>query len=148
MSKSAKNNLSTLWVARIIFIVIIAVGAVWYYISLPKPPAADFSLLVPTAFDLETADPGGPTVKEIRIESKGGFSSLVTLSLGALPSGVTATLSSASVTPPPNGVATVTISFSASVAATGTHNIEVRAVSGDKTYTKTIQIRIVNFVPP
>ena len=63
---------------------------------------AEFDLSVqPT---VQYMAPGGSTAFTILIVSKGGFNSPVALTVKNVPSGITATLSSASVTPPADGV--------------------------------------------
>jgi subtilase family serine protease len=84
--------------------------------------------LSPSSF---TIDERGSVSTTLTVTSLNGFNSAVELSVNEFPSGVSATASSNPVTPPANGSATVTITWSASRRApTGTTTIELIGTSG------------------
>jgi hypothetical protein len=86
---------------------------------------------------------GGSASSTITVASQNGFNSATTLSLSALPSGVTAAFSANPVTPPANGTATSTLTFTASATATtGTTNITVTGTSGSLVQTTTIALTV------
>jgi hypothetical protein len=79
----------------------------------------------------------------ITVTSVNGFSSATTLSVSGLPSGVTAAFSTNPVTPPANGSATSTLTFTASATATtGTSNVTVTGTSGSITQNTTIALTV------
>jgi len=84
--------------------------------------------LSPSSF---TVDERRSVSTTLTVTSVNGFNSAVELSINELPSGVSATTSVNPVTPPANGIATVTITWSASRRApTGTTTIELIGTSG------------------
>ena len=84
--------------------------------------------LSPSSF---TIDERGSVSTTLTVTSVNGFNSAVDLSVNEFPSGVSATASANPVTPPANGSATVTITWSASRRApTGTTTIELIGTSG------------------
>ena len=84
--------------------------------------------LSPSSF---TIDERGSVTTTLTVTSVNGFNSAVDLSVNEFPSGVSATASSNPVTPPANGKATVTITWSATRRApTGTTTIELIGTSG------------------
>jgi subtilase family serine protease len=84
--------------------------------------------LSPASF---TIDERGSVSTTLTLTSVNGFNSAVDLSVNEFPSGVSATASTNPVTPPANGSATVTITWSASRRApTGTTTIELIGTSG------------------
>jgi hypothetical protein len=86
---------------------------------------------------------GSNASSTITVTSVNGFSSATTLSLSALPSGVTAAFSANPVTPPANGSATSTLTFTASATATtGTTNVTVTGTSGSLVQTTTIALTV------
>ncbi len=86
---------------------------------------------------------GGNASSTITVASQNGFNSATTLSLSALPSGVTAAFSTNPVTPPANGTATSALTFTASASATtGTTNITVTGTSGSLVQTTTIALTV------
>jgi hypothetical protein len=86
---------------------------------------------------------GSNVSSTITVTSVNGFSSATTLSLSALPSGVTAAFSANPVTPPANGSATSTLTFTASATATtGTTNVTVTGTSGSLVQTTTIALTV------
>jgi hypothetical protein len=86
---------------------------------------------------------GSNASSTIRVTSVNGFNSATTLSLSALPSGVTAAFSTNPVTPPANGSATSTLTFTASATATtGTTNVTVTGTSGSLVQTTTIALTV------
>ena len=86
---------------------------------------------------------GGNASSTITVASQNGFNSATTLSFSALPSGVTAAFSANPVTPPANGTATSTLTFTASATATtGTTNVTVTGTSGSLVQTTTIALTV------
>jgi hypothetical protein len=86
---------------------------------------------------------GSNASSTITVASVNGFSSATTLSLSALPSGVTAAFSTNPVTPPANGSATSTLTFTASpTATTGTTSVTVTGTSGSIVQTTTITLTV------
>ena len=86
---------------------------------------------------------GSNVSSTITVTSVNGFNSATTLSLSALPSGVTAAFSANPVTPPANGSATSTLTFTASATATtGTTNVTVTGTSGSLVQTTTIALTV------
>jgi hypothetical protein len=79
----------------------------------------------------------------ITVSSSDGFDSAVSLSVSGLPSGVTASLSSSSVTPPANGSATSTLTLTASSSATaGTATVTITGTGGGLTRTTTVSLTV------
>jgi len=86
---------------------------------------------------------GANATSTITVGSVNGFNSAATLSLSALPSGVTAAFSTNPVTPPANGNATSTLTFTAAASATtGTTNVTVTGTSGSLVHSTTIALTI------
>ena len=86
---------------------------------------------------------GANATSTITVGSVNGFNSAATLSLSALPSGVTAAFSTNPVTPPANGNATSTLTFTAAASATtGTTNVTVTGTSGSLVQTATIALTV------
>ncbi|MBZ5663606.1 MAG: hypothetical protein LAO30_03295 [Acidobacteriia bacterium] len=81
----------------------------------------------------------------VTVTSVNSFNSAITLSLSALPAGVTAAFSTNPVTPPANGSATATLTFTASpTATTGTTNVTVTGTSGSIVQTTTIALTVTS----
>jgi uncharacterized membrane protein len=79
----------------------------------------------------------------ITVTSQNGFNSATTLSVSGLPTGVTAAFSTNPVTPPANGSAPSTLTFTASsTAATGTSTVTVTGTSGSITQHATISLTV------
>ena len=79
----------------------------------------------------------------ITVSSVNGFNSATTLSLSALPAGVTAAFATNPVTPPANGTANSTLTFTATATATtGTTNVTVTGTSGSIVQTATIALTV------
>jgi leucyl aminopeptidase len=79
----------------------------------------------------------------ITVASQNSFSSATTLSVSGLPTGVTAAFSPNPVTPPANGTATSTLTFTASTTATtGTSTVTVTGTSGSLVQTATITLTV------
>jgi hypothetical protein len=79
------------------------------------------------------------------VGSLNGFSSAVSLSATGQPSGVTASFSPTSVTPPANGSATSTLTFSASSgAAVGTYTVTTTGTSGSTIHSATITLTVTS----
>ena len=86
---------------------------------------------------------GSTANSTITVASQNGFSSATTLSVSGLPSGVTAAFSTNPITPPANGSATSTLTFTASsTATTGTTNVTVTGTSGTLTNSATIALTV------
>ncbi len=105
-------------------------------------PTPDFSVSAnPTSVTVTQGGAGAGTT--ITVASTNGFSSAVTLSTSALPSGVSATFGTNPVTPPANGSATSSLTFTASgSAATGTFPITVTGTSGATSRTATVSLTV------
>jgi len=86
---------------------------------------------------------GSTANNTITVTSQNGFNSATTLSASGLPAGVTAAFSTNPVTPPANGRATSTLTFTASsTATTGTSTVTVTGTSGSTTHTTTIALTV------
>jgi hypothetical protein len=86
---------------------------------------------------------GASGTSSIRVSSVNGFNSAVSLSASGVPSGVTASFSPTSVTPPANGNASSTLTFTASAsAATGTFSVTVSGASGSTTRTTSVSLTV------
>ncbi len=86
---------------------------------------------------------GATATSTITVASQNSFSSATTLSASGLPSGVTAAFSPNPVTPPANGSATSTLTFTASSTATaGTSTVTVTGTSGSITQSTTITLTV------
>jgi subtilase family serine protease len=96
--------------------------------------------LSPSSF---TVNERGSVSTTLTVTSVNGFNSAVTLSVNEFPSGVSATASSNPVTPPANGSAKVTLTWSASRRApTGTTTIELIGTSGSLTNETPVTITV------
>ncbi|MGA2652416.1 MAG: choice-of-anchor D domain-containing protein [Terracidiphilus sp.] len=102
---------------------------------------ASFSLSdSPSSLSIAQSASGAST---ITVASSGNFDSAVALSVSGLPSGVTASFSSSSVTPPADGTATSTLTLTASSsAATGTVTVTIKGTSGSLSATTTIALTV------
>jgi hypothetical protein len=88
---------------------------------------------------------GTNATSTITVTSQNGFNSATTLSASGLPSGVTAAFSTNPVTPPANGSATSTVTFTASsTATTGTSTVTITGTSGTTTATTTISLAVTS----
>jgi hypothetical protein len=88
---------------------------------------------------------GTNATSTITVTSQNGFNSATTLSVSGLPSGVTAAFSTNPVTPPANGSATSTLTFTASsTATTGTSTVTITGSSGTTTATTTISLTVTS----
>ncbi|MEV6963824.1 metallophosphoesterase [Hamadaea sp. NPDC051192] len=86
---------------------------------------------------------GASTSTTVSVSSTGGFSAATALSVSGLPTGVTASFSPSSVTPPANGAATATLTLTASSAATtGSATLTVSGVSGATTRSATLPLTV------
>jgi chitinase len=86
---------------------------------------------------------GGSGTSTITVASSEGFDSPVTLGVSGLPAGVTAVLSSSSVTPPVDGSATATLTLTASSSATaGSATVTITGSSGSLTTTTTVAFAV------
>ena len=88
---------------------------------------------------------GASGASTITVASSDGFDSAVSLNVSGLPSGVTASLSSNSVTPSANGSATSTLKLTASSsAAAGTATVTITGTSGSLTTTTTVLLTVTS----
>ena len=88
---------------------------------------------------------GTNATSTVTVTSQNGFNSATTLSVSGLPSGVTAAFSTNPVTPPANGSATSTLTFTASsTATTGTSTVTITGTSGTTTATTTISLAVTS----
>src|SRR6266853_959940 len=86
---------------------------------------------------------GSTANNTITVTSQNGFNSATTLSASGLPAGVTAAFSTNPVTPPANGSATSTLTFTASsTATTGTSTVTVTGTSGSTTKSTPITLTV------
>jgi len=86
---------------------------------------------------------GSNASSTITVASQNGFNSATTLGVSGLPTGVTAAFSTNPVTPPANGSATSTLTFTASATATtGTSTVTVTGTSGSLVQTATISLTV------
>ena len=102
---------------------------------------ADFSLSASPS--TVTVNQGSTAPSTITETSLSGFSAATTLTASGLPSGVTASFSSNPITPPANGTATSTVTFTASPTATlGTSTVTITGTSGTLVHTTTITLTV------
>jgi phosphatidylinositol-3-phosphatase len=88
---------------------------------------------------------GGNRTSTITVTSSNGFNGATSLSVSGLPSGVTASFSPSSVTPPANGSASSTLTLTASsTAATGTFNVSVTGTSGSLSHSATVSLTVTS----
>jgi len=86
---------------------------------------------------------GASGTSTITVSSSGNFNSAVSLSVSGLPSGVTATISPSSVTPPADGTATSTLTLTASSSATaGSATVTITGTGGGSTKTTTVALTV------
>ncbi|MGA9667654.1 MAG: RICIN domain-containing protein [Terracidiphilus sp.] len=86
---------------------------------------------------------GASGTSTITVASNDGFDSAVSLSVSGLPSGVTASLSSSSVTPSANGSASSTLTLTANSSATaGTATVIITGTGGGLTNTTTVALTV------
>ncbi|HWZ44116.1 MAG TPA: alkaline phosphatase family protein [Candidatus Saccharimonadales bacterium] len=100
---------------------------------------ADFTVNAsPSSLSLAQGTSGSST---ITTSVAGGFNSAVALSISGLPTGVTASFSTASIAAPGSGSSTLTFTAS-STATAGTANVTVTATGGSVTHTAVISLTI------
>jgi chitinase len=88
---------------------------------------------------------GASGASTITVASRDGFDSVVSLSVSGLPSGVTASLSHSTVTPPADGSTTSTLTLSASSSATaGTATVTITGTNGGLTTTTTLSLSVTS----
>jgi hypothetical protein len=111
-------------------------------LTITPPATPDFSVSAnPTSVSVTQGGAGAGTT--ITVASTNGFNSAVTLSTSTLPSGVSAVFGTNPVTPPANGSATSSLTFTASAAAaTGTFPITVTGTSGATSRTATVNLTV------
>jgi hypothetical protein len=86
---------------------------------------------------------GGSSSTTCTVSSINGFNSAVALACGPMPAGVTCTPNPTSVTPPANGSANSTVTFTAtSTATTGTSARQVNGTNGGNTRTANINLTV------
>lgn len=88
---------------------------------------------------------GNTGTSRITTSVSGGFNSAVALSVSGLPTGVTASFSSATIAAPGSGSSTLTLSV-ASTVATGAYTIVVTGAGGGATHTASITLNVT--APP
>ena len=84
---------------------------------------------------------GGSASSTISSTVAGGFNSAIALSVSGVPSGVTASLTPASIAAPGNGSSTLAFTAS-STATTGTFNVTVTATGGGITHTAVVSLSV------
>jgi hypothetical protein len=105
-------------------------------------PVPDFSLAAsPTALTM-TAGSAGQTVS-LTVAALNGFASSVAVAISGLPTGVTASPASATISP---GVAATFTLTAASTAAAGTSTVTLTGTSGASSHTATVSLTVT--VPP
>jgi hypothetical protein len=133
-------------------------GSYWYFAHVVQADGHDlwsapmwitYSGTTPADFSIAAApaslslNPGASGSSTLTLTSSGGYASATSLSASGLPSGVTASFSPASVTPPANGSATSTLTLSASAsAAPGSSTITITGTGGSKTHTATLSLTV------
>ncbi|GLX54356.1 chitinase [Streptomyces hygroscopicus subsp. hygroscopicus] len=101
------------------------------------PPADDFSVSLSPA--TASLDPGGSTTATVKTSVASGSAQSVGLTVGGAPSGVTATLSPASVTA--GGSSTLTVKAAASTAP-GTYPLTVTGTAGSAKHSSTFSLTV------
>ncbi|MEV0195737.1 hypothetical protein [Nonomuraea sp. NPDC050691] len=87
--------------------------------------------------------PGASATSTVRVASQNGFAGTTRLTVSGQPSGVTATISPASVTVGSGGTADATLTVSAAAdTPTGTHALTVTGTSGSLTRTAAVQLAV------
>jgi hypothetical protein len=104
-------------------------------------PVPDFSISAnPTSVSVAQ---GGSGTSTITVTSLNGFNSAVALSSSGVPSGVTASFSPGTVTPPAGGSANSTLTFTASpTASTGTFTVVATGTSGSLVHSTNISLTV------
>jgi hypothetical protein len=101
-------------------------------------PSGDFSMLAsPTSL---TAAQGATGSSTVSATATSGFSSAVSLSASALPTGITASFSPASVSPPASAAITLSV---APTVAPGTYSLTVTGNGGGQTHSATLALTVV-----
>ncbi|WEO93596.1 carbohydrate binding domain-containing protein [Streptomyces sp. FXJ1.172] len=101
------------------------------------PPANDFSVSLSPA--TASVDPGGSTTASVKTSVTSGSAQSVDLAVSGAPSGVTASLSPASVTA--GGTSTLTVKTSASTAP-GTYTLTVTGTAGPVKHSSTLALTV------
>ncbi|GAA3197894.1 metallophosphoesterase [Nonomuraea roseoviolacea] len=101
----------------------------------------DFALSAqPSSLDVA---PGASATSTVQVAGQNGFSGTTRLTVSGQPSGVTATISPASVTVGSGGTANATLTVSAAAGTpAGTHPLTVTGTSGSLTRTATVQLSV------
>ncbi len=115
--------------------------ASYKFASCGGTPTPDYSVSAsPGSVSIVQGSSGTST---ITVSSVNGFNSAVSLTASGLPSGVTASFSPSSVTPPANGSGTSTLTLTASGTATlGNATVTVTGTSGSTTRTASISLTV------
>src|ERR1051325_3836657 len=111
----------------------------WSEGSAPPPPS--FAVSAPSTVNLAAAATAAMTTN---VSVKNGFSGQVALTVGGLPTGVTASFSPSTLSAPGSGTSTLTFTASSSAKA-GTYPVTVTASSGGTS--KTAAVSLVVTVP-
>ena len=108
--------------------------------SPPQVATGDFALSSTTTMAVTRGLSGG---KWINVTSLDGFDAAVTLSVGTLPQGVTASFGTNPVTPPADGMARSLLTLRAAKNATlGTYTITVTGVAGATTHSTSFRLTV------
>jgi pseudomonalisin len=105
------------------------------------PPAPSFAVSAPGSVNLAAA---GTTSLNASVSVRNGFNGAVTLSMGGLPGGITASFNPSSLAAPGSGASTLTFTASLSVKA-GTYPVTITAASGR--VSKTAAVGLVVTIP-
>jgi len=105
------------------------------------PPPASFSMSdSPTSLSIGQ---GASGTSKITVASSNGFKSTVSLSVSGLPAGVSASLSSGTVTPPSDGSASANLTLTADSSATaGSSTVKITGISGALTESTSVALTV------
>jgi hypothetical protein len=110
----------------------------------PTPPPSSFTISLSPG-NVSLAQGGASQSVQVSVVGQGGFAGTVTVSVNGLPSGVTATPTSFSVTATNPGTFTVSASSTAQIAQ---QSIRVDGVSGTLTANATVQLSVTGALVP
>jgi hypothetical protein len=108
-------------------------------VTAPPPAQPDFSLAI-TPQSLSLTQGGAGQAVQLTATALNGFTGTASVALSGLPTGVTATPASLSLTP---GVAQTTTLTAANSAPTGSANVAFTATSGSLTHSATLAVTVV-----